>query len=74
MEDTVSSVEDPFPRSQTMSETKLDFDQVDVFGSARYLGNPLAVVHEAVDFSTEEMARFARWTNLSETKIGRAHV
>ena len=43
-----------------MSETKLDFDQVDVFGSARYLGNPLAVVHEAVDFSTEEMARFAR--------------
>jgi PhzF family phenazine biosynthesis protein len=50
-----------------MSETKLDFDQVDVFGSARYLGNPLAVVHEAVDFSTEEMARFARWTNLSET-------
>ncbi|MAJ28447.1 phenazine biosynthesis protein PhzF [bacterium TMED181] len=50
-----------------MNVSTLLFDQVDVFGSSPYLGNPLAVVHDAVGFSTEEMARFARWTNLSET-------
>lgn len=50
-----------------MNDSTLLFDQVDVFGSTRYLGNPLAVVHDAAGFSTEEMARFARWTNLSET-------
>lgn len=31
------------------------------------LGNPVAVVHGAEGLSTERMAAFARWTNLSET-------
>ena len=43
------------------------FSQVDVFSSEPLLGNPVAVVHDADDVSEEEMAAFARWTNLSET-------
>jgi PhzF family phenazine biosynthesis protein len=43
------------------------FAQVDVFGSAPCSGNPVAVVLDAEGLSTEEMQRFARWTNLSET-------
>jgi PhzF family phenazine biosynthesis protein len=43
------------------------FSQVDVFGSGRGSGNPVAVVLDAEGLSTEEMERFARWTNLSET-------
>lgn len=43
------------------------FTQVDVFGSGLCSGNPVAVVLEADYLSTEEMQRFARWTNLSET-------
>jgi PhzF family phenazine biosynthesis protein len=41
--------------------------QVDVFGTGPYLGNPVAVILDAEEVSTEEMQRFARWTNLSET-------
>jgi PhzF family phenazine biosynthesis protein len=43
------------------------FRQVDVFGETPHLGNPLAVVLEATGVDAEEMQRFARWTNLSET-------
>lgn len=43
------------------------FRQVDVFGSGPLSGNPLAVVHDADSWSTDQMARFANWTNLSET-------
>jgi PhzF family phenazine biosynthesis protein len=43
------------------------FMQVDVFTSTPYLGNPVAVVLDAEGLDTEEMHRFARWTNLSET-------
>ena len=43
------------------------FAQVDVFGSGRCSGNPVAVVLDAEGLSAEEMQRFARWTNLSET-------
>jgi len=43
------------------------FKQVDVFTSEPYRGNPLAVVVDGEGLSTEEMQRFARWTNLSET-------
>ena len=43
------------------------FRQVDVFTDIAYRGNPLAVVLQASDLSTEEMQDFARWTNLSET-------
>lgn len=43
------------------------FTQVDVFGSTPLKGNPLAVVHDADDLTTEQMQEFAQWTNLSET-------
>ena len=43
------------------------FAQVDVFTGEGYDGNPVAVVLESDDLSDDEMARFARWTNLSET-------
>jgi PhzF family phenazine biosynthesis protein len=43
------------------------FSQVDVFTTTPYAGNPVAVVHDAAGLSTEEMQRFAHWTNLSET-------
>lgn len=43
------------------------FQQVDVFAERPLEGNPLAVVSNADDLTTEQMAAFARWTNLSET-------
>ena len=43
------------------------FAQVDVFASAPYAGNPVAVVLDGAGLSAEEMQRFAHWTNLSET-------
>lgn len=43
------------------------FAQVDVFTAVPYLGNPVAVVLDAGGIDDPEMARFARWTNLSET-------
>jgi PhzF family phenazine biosynthesis protein len=43
------------------------FNQVDVFATTPYLGNPVAVVLDGNGLSTAEMQRFARWTNLSET-------
>jgi PhzF family phenazine biosynthesis protein len=43
------------------------FHQIDLFGSGRFAGNPLAVVVDAQGLSTKEMASFASWTNLSET-------
>ena len=43
------------------------FAQVDVFTTGPGLGNPLAVVLDGTGLETEEMQRFARWTNLSET-------
>jgi PhzF family phenazine biosynthesis protein len=43
------------------------FSQVDVFASEPFLGNPVAVVHDAEGIGAEDMARFASWTNLSET-------
>ena len=43
------------------------FKQVDVFTDTPYFGNPLAVVLDGTGLSDEQMQRFARWTNLSET-------
>jgi PhzF family phenazine biosynthesis protein len=43
------------------------FRQVDVFGATPYRGNPVAVVLDGADLPTEQMQRFASWTNLSET-------
>jgi PhzF family phenazine biosynthesis protein len=44
-----------------------DFKQVDVFTTEPYRGNPVAVVLDASGLTTEQMQRFAHWTNLSET-------
>lgn len=43
------------------------FHQLDVFSSEAFLGNPLAVVHEADELSWVQISSFARWTNLSES-------
>lgn len=43
------------------------FQQVEVFSDESCQGNPVAVVLDAEGLSAEEMQRFARWTNLSET-------
>jgi PhzF family phenazine biosynthesis protein len=45
----------------------LPFSQVDVFTDRFMRGNPVAVVHDADDLSPDDMAAFARWTNLVET-------
>jgi PhzF family phenazine biosynthesis protein len=47
--------------------TTYDFAQVDVFAPAPLTGNPVAVVHGAAGLADEQLAAFARWTNLSET-------
>lgn len=44
-----------------------DFDQIDVFGATPLRGNPLAVVHDGVGPTDDQLQAFARWTNLSET-------
>ncbi|MGA4844517.1 PhzF family phenazine biosynthesis protein [Streptomyces sp. G45] len=43
------------------------FAQVDVFTEVPYLGNPVAVVLDGDGIPDQDMARIARWTNLSET-------
>ena len=43
------------------------FQLVDVFNESPLSGNPLAVVFDADDMSTEQMQRMTRWLNLSET-------
>lgn len=43
------------------------FAQVNVFSAESYLGNPVAVVLDGHGLRDEDMAEFARWTNLSET-------
>ncbi len=53
--------------SENDTPRRRDFSQVDVFTARALLGNPLAVVHDGSGLSTERMAAFARWTNLSET-------
>ncbi len=47
--------------------TSRPFKQVDVFTAVPYYGNPLAVVLDGDGLDDEQMQRFARWTNLSET-------
>lgn len=43
------------------------YTEVDVFSPTPYLGNPLAVVHDADELTADGMQRFAKWTNLAET-------
>jgi PhzF family phenazine biosynthesis protein len=46
---------------------KRPFCMVDVFGSVPFGGNPVAVVLDATDMTTDDMQRFTRWMNLSES-------
>jgi PhzF family phenazine biosynthesis protein len=46
--------------------TSRPFQQVDVFTSVPYLGNPVAVVLDGRGLSTGQMQAFTSWTNLSE--------
>ncbi|WP_286978312.1 PhzF family phenazine biosynthesis protein [Aminobacterium sp. UBA5514] len=48
---------------------KHEFYIVDVFGEKKYAGNPLAVVRDAGDLSTEDMLEIAREMNYSETSF-----
>jgi len=50
-----------------MRDLPRPFRQVDVFSEEPLKGNALAVVHEAEGLSDDQLAAFARWTNLSET-------
>jgi len=43
------------------------FQLVDVFNDGSFTGNPLAVVFDADDLTTETMQEMTRWINLSET-------
>jgi len=43
------------------------FQLVDVFHDQPFSGNPLAVILDADDLSTEKMQQITRWLNLSET-------
>lgn len=47
--------------------SRAQFSQVDVFASRPMVGNPVAVVHDADDWSEADMMALAKWTNLSET-------
>ena len=46
---------------------ELPYVVVDVFGDKPFSGNPVAVVYEADNLTTEQMQLIAQWTNLSET-------
>ena len=43
------------------------FTLVDVFAEQAFAGNPVAVVADATDLSSDHMLRITRWLNLSET-------
>lgn len=51
----------------SVGRMSLPFRQVNVFSPAPTGGNPVAVVHDADGLTDDQMAAFARWTNLSET-------
>lgn len=55
------------PFADPATPRRRTYSQVDVFTATPLFGNPLAVVHDGSGLSDERMARFARWTNLSET-------
>lgn len=44
------------------------FKLVDVFGTDPFTGNPLAVITDAEDLTTDEMQRITRWLNLSRRR------
>ena len=46
--------------------TQRRFEQVDVFTTTPYTGNPVAVVLDGEGVTQDQMTRFTQWTNLSE--------
>ncbi len=66
---TIAAIADSVPRAAPCDTRPMQrrFAQVDVFTTTPGLGNPLAVVLDGDDLTTDAMQRFARWTNLSET-------
>ena len=50
-----------------MMNHQIPFQQVDVFTDFPFKGNPVAIVLDGNELSTEEMQVIANWTNLSET-------
>ena len=48
---------------------RFSFRQVDVFSTPPLRGNPVAVVHDADGLDDDQMAAFARWTNLSRDDL-----
>jgi len=56
----------PNEQAEVMTSNR-SFRQVDVFTETPQQGNPVAVVLDADGLTTEQMQRFANWTNLSET-------
>ncbi|MCS0543467.1 PhzF family phenazine biosynthesis protein, partial [Aeromonas veronii] len=46
---------------------QVPFQQVDVFTEIPFKGNPVAVILDGNELSTEQMQTIANWTNLSET-------
>jgi PhzF family phenazine biosynthesis protein len=51
---------------RSLGDAARRFQQVDVFSPVPLRGNPVAVVLDGEDLSTEDMLAFTRWTNLSE--------
>jgi PhzF family phenazine biosynthesis protein len=51
----------------SVADMNRPFRQVNVFSAQPTAGNPVAVVHGAEGLTDEQLADFARWTNLSET-------
>ena len=43
------------------------FQTVDVFSESPFLGNPVAVVLDSQDLTSDDMLQITRWMNLSET-------
>src|SRR3954464_8904219 len=52
-----------------MTTRMLSYEVVDVFTDRAFAGNPLAVVLDADDLSTEQLQSIAREFNLSETSF-----
>lgn len=46
---------------------ELKFQQVDVFTSVPFKGNPVLIVYDADELADEKLQEIANWTNLSET-------
>ncbi len=57
------------PHNPIQAATRRRFSQLDVFASTPFSGNPLACVVDAEGLSTEEMHRFSKWANLSESSF-----